>query len=121
MLFSFTTEQVCDELEDVVCRGGCIVDHHGCDYFPERWFDLVVVLQTDNTVLWERLERRGYSERKIQENVECEIMHVVVEEARESYAPEILNTLGSNTPEEMECNVEHIAAWVQAWPDAATK
>ena len=23
-----------------------------------RWFDLVVVLQTDNTVLWERLEKR---------------------------------------------------------------
>jgi len=22
------------------------------------WFDLVVVLQTDNTVLWERLEKR---------------------------------------------------------------
>lgn len=28
---------------------------------------------------------RGYSEKKIQENVECEIMHVVEEEARDSY------------------------------------
>ncbi len=28
--------------------------------FPalRSWFDLVVVLQTDNTVLWERLEKR---------------------------------------------------------------
>lgn len=25
---------------------------------PERWFDLVVVLQADNTILWERLEKR---------------------------------------------------------------
>lgn len=25
---------------------------------PCSWFDLVVVLQTDNTVLWERLEKR---------------------------------------------------------------
>ena len=88
-------------------EGGCLVDYHGCDFFPERsvqcrqavlravglaegpgpgsrqlvavqlpsflnttrvrpraylpacrWFDLVVVLQTDNTVLWERLEKR---------------------------------------------------------------
>jgi len=38
--------------------GGSIVDHHSCDYFPERWFDLVVVLQTDNTVLYQRLEKR---------------------------------------------------------------
>lgn len=28
---------------------------------------------------------RDYSERKLTENVECEIMHVVVEEAHESY------------------------------------
>jgi hypothetical protein len=34
------------------------VDYHSCDFFPERWFDLVVVLQTDNTILYERLEKR---------------------------------------------------------------
>lgn len=45
----------------------------------------MLVLQTDNTVLWKRLEKRGYGRKKIQENVECEIMHVIVEEARESY------------------------------------
>eukprot|EP00959_Pyramimonas_sp_CCMP1952_P248959 5204234-Pyramimonas_sp.AAC.2 len=28
---------------------------------------------------------RGYSEKKLQENMECEIMQVVLEEARESY------------------------------------
>lgn len=50
-----------------------------------RWFDLVVVLQTDNTVLYERLEKRGYAAPKIQENVQCEIMMVLLEEARDSY------------------------------------
>ena len=50
-----------------------------------RWFDLVVVLMTDNTVLYERLEKRGYEEKKISENVQCEIMQVIAEEARESY------------------------------------
>lgn len=52
------TLQVCDALEDIMSAGGTIVDYHGCDFFPERWFDLVVVLQTDNTLLWERLEKR---------------------------------------------------------------
>jgi adenylate kinase len=28
-------------------EGGILVDYHGCDFFPERWFDLVVVLQTE--------------------------------------------------------------------------
>ena len=52
---------------------------------PCRWFDLVVVLMADNTVLYERLEKRGYEQKKISENVQCEIMQVIAEEARESY------------------------------------
>lgn len=50
--------QVCDELEDMMEEGGNIVDYHGCDFFPERWFDCVVVLQTDNSVLYDRLASR---------------------------------------------------------------
>lgn len=50
--------QVCDELEDMMEGGGNIVDYHGCDFFPERWFDRVVVLQTDNSVLHDRLTSR---------------------------------------------------------------
>jgi adenylate kinase len=41
-----------------MARGGNIVDYHSCDFFPERWFDLVIVLQTDNTILYDRLEKR---------------------------------------------------------------
>ena len=37
---------------------GSIVDHHDCELFPERWFDVVFVLRTDNTKLYERLEAR---------------------------------------------------------------
>jgi adenylate kinase len=39
-------------------EGGNVVDFHGCDFFPERWFDLVVVLRTDNSVLYSRLKAR---------------------------------------------------------------
>lgn len=42
--------------------GGVIVDYHGCDFFPERWFQIVFVLRTDNTNLYSRLEGRwGFS------------------------------------------------------------
>ncbi|CAI0542393.1 unnamed protein product [Linum tenue] len=48
---------VCDELEDVMDEGGNIVDYHGCDFFPERWFDRVLVLQVENSVLFDRLTK----------------------------------------------------------------
>lgn len=74
---------VCDELEDLMEEGGNIVDYHGCDFFPERWFDRVVVLQTDNSVLYDRLSTRGYTGSKLSNNIECEIFQVLLEEAKE--------------------------------------
>ncbi|KAJ8414866.1 hypothetical protein AAFF_G00023890 [Aldrovandia affinis] len=54
-------DRVVDELEDRMGDGGTIVDYHGCDFFPERWFNIVFVLRTDNTVLYNRLENRDGS------------------------------------------------------------
>lgn len=102
-------------------EGGNIVDYHGCDFFPEKWFDIVIVLQTDNTVLWERLEKRGYSTKKLQENVQCEIMHVIAEEARESYRTDIVHALQSDTVEQMESNVENLSEWVTSQLKGATQ
>ncbi len=52
-------DQVVDELEPLVeAGGGLILDWHTCDAFPERWIDLVVVLQCNHTQLWDRLETR---------------------------------------------------------------
>ena len=66
-------DKLLDAMEDTMDEGGNLVDYHSCDFFPERWFDLVVVLQCDNTELWKRLEKRGYGEEKIKENVQCEV------------------------------------------------
>jgi adenylate kinase len=45
-------------MEDDVKQGGCIIDWHACDLFPESWIDLVVVLRANNTILYDRLEAR---------------------------------------------------------------
>ncbi|KAL3658905.1 hypothetical protein V7S43_016048 [Phytophthora oleae] len=113
--FILDEDKVCDEMEDMMAEGGKVVDFHTCDFFPERWFDLVVVLRVDNTTLFDRLHKRGYSEKKVAENVECEIMEVVLQEARESYAPEIVQELPSRTVEDMESNIDRVLAWVQHW------
>ena len=57
----------------------------------------------------------GYNALKINENMECEIMQVVLEEARESYAKEIVVELQSDSIEQMEENVSRIKAWKDQW------
>ncbi|KAJ1554780.1 hypothetical protein HK405_004082 [Cladochytrium tenue] len=106
-------DKVCDELEDLMQEGGKIVDHHGCDFFPERWFDLVIVLRANNEVLYTRLAKRGYNQKKITENIDCEIMEVVAGEARESYAEDVVVELRSETLEDMEENVHRIETWIE--------
>ncbi|XP_022679223.1 adenylate kinase isoenzyme 6 homolog isoform X1 [Setaria italica] len=102
---------VCDELEDMMEEGGILVDYHGCDFFPERWFDLVVVLQTDNSILHDRLTSRGYTGSKLSNNIECEIFQVLLEEARESYKEDIVMPLRSDNVEDISRNVGTLTDW----------
>lgn len=112
-------DAIVDYLEEHMKRGGVVLDTHSLiDYFPQRWFDLVVVLEANNTVLYDRLKRRGYAEPKIHENVQCEIMRVVRDEAVESYEEQIVQVLPSNSVEEMESNTERVIAWVQQFMKA---
>ncbi|CAJ2633628.1 unnamed protein product [Trifolium pratense] len=106
---------VCDELEDIMEEGGNIVDYHGCDFFPERWFDCVVVLQTDNSVLYDRLSKRGYKDSKLSNNVECEIFQILLEEAKESYAEDKVVALKSDNIEDISRNVATLTDWIRNW------
>ena len=42
-------------------------------------------------------------------------MQVVLEDAQESYASEIIVELQSETTEDLEANVARIVEWIQAW------
>ncbi|RDB29184.1 Adenylate kinase isoenzyme 6 [Hypsizygus marmoreus] len=113
--YTVDEDKLLDELEPVVAEGGIILDWHTCEIFPERWADLVVVLRCDHTRLWERLEKRGYPLKKIEENNEAEIMQVVLEEARSSYPAEIVVELKSEGTEDLEANVERMVEWITLW------
>lgn len=58
---------------------------------------------------------RGYKGKKLEDNIQCEIFQTILEEARESYKSEIVHELPSNTPEDMEENLEKIIAWLEQW------
>lgn len=95
--------------------GGFIIDWHACDLFPKSWIDLVVVLRTDSTSLYDRLTARNYPNKKLQENLDSEIMEVLLSEARDSYDSEIVVELQSNSTEDIETNVERIESWITEW------
>ena len=144
-----------DELEDTMSTGGNIVEYHGCDFFPERWFDAVFVLRTDNTILYDRLQQRyrcanykfndlvnlthshslslslslslhvssmyrGYSGKKLADNVQCEIFQTILEEARENYSDKIVHELSSNLPEDLERNIDTLCQYVVEWTPSQT-
>lgn len=60
-------------------KGNCILDAH---YSHEVPSDKLVILRTDPGVLRGRLRKKGWPEKKVEENALAEIMDVCVEEAR---------------------------------------
>ncbi|EMG45983.1 HBR1 Adenylate kinase isoenzyme 6 HBR1 [Candida maltosa Xu316] len=108
-------DKLLDTLEPDLEKGGVVLDWHCCDIFPERLIDLVIVLRTDNSKLFDRLKTRNYNDLKLQENLDCEIMEVILQEARDSYIPDIVIELRSDTAEEMDENVDRINSWVVKW------
>ncbi len=96
-------------------KGNLIADYHACDLFPERWFDLILVLRCQTHTLYDRYVGRNYNERKRTQNMECEIMNVILDEARDSYDGNIVVELQSNTVEDMESNVERVMQWYRQW------
>ncbi|KAE9410950.1 P-loop containing nucleoside triphosphate hydrolase protein [Gymnopus androsaceus JB14] len=113
--YTVDEDKLLDELEPIVAEGGVILDWHTCEIFPERWPDLVVVLRCEHSQLWDRLEKRSYPLKKIQENNEAEIMQVVLEEARSSYPEEIVVELKSESTDDLEANVTRIVDWIKSW------
>lgn len=110
--FYMHEDAVLDELEPILADGGIILDHHSCDWYPERWFHIVVVLRTSTEALFDRLESRQYSKQKLDENLQAEIMQVVLEEAVESYPRIKVMELKNDSEQQKELNIRSIS---QAW------
>lgn len=114
-------DKVIDVLDEQMSAGGNIVDSHASEFFPKRWFDIVFVLRANTEHLYDRLLERGYPSKKLQENIQCEIFQMLLEEARDSYDEEIVHELKSNTMEEFEENVKKILEWLKSWQSKNTE
>lgn len=52
---------------------------------------------------------------KLTNNIECEIFQVLLEEAKSSYAEEIVVALRSDSVEDISRNVTTLTDWVNNW------
>uniref|UniRef100_A0A4X2KIH0 Uncharacterized protein n=1 Tax=Vombatus ursinus TaxID=29139 RepID=A0A4X2KIH0_VOMUR len=88
-----------------------------CDSFDEEYEYpiLVFVLQTVNSVLCTRLEKRGYSVKKLQDDIQCEIFQILYEDVMAFYNHEIVHHLPRNVPEELENHLDQIMKRIEQW------
>ncbi|KAK7912380.1 hypothetical protein WMY93_012591 [Mugilogobius chulae] len=90
-------------------------DEYNCPILDEdKVVDELEDKMTDGGVIG-RLPRLGYTGKKLQDNVQCEIFQTILEEALEAYQEEIVHQLPSNTPEDLEQNTEQIVQWTEQW------
>ena len=119
-------DHITSVISDGSGQGGFVIDHHDCALFPERWVDLVVVLRCEDTsVFYERLtsdkkaedgQSRGYTGKKLDENIDAEIFGVIAEEARDAWPSEgAVVELQSVEVEQIEENAERILEWCRMW------
>lgn len=108
-------DELLDRLESQLRKGGCIIDWHCNDIFPERLIDLVVVLRCGTSALYDRLKARNYKDSKIQENIDAEIMSVVLEDALESYDKRIVIELQNDKDTNIQENVDKVKTWIEQW------
>ena len=62
-----------------------IIEGHFGDLVPEKFVRLAIVLRIDPLMLGERLRNRGYSEEKVRENVEAELVDSCLISAVEAF------------------------------------
>ncbi|MHA1670902.1 MAG: adenylate kinase family protein [Promethearchaeota archaeon] len=73
-------EKIVPEIIDLIKKSksqglsNLIIEGHLTDIIPEEFIDLVIVLRCEPEILYRRLKSRGYSEEKIIENVQSEIL-----------------------------------------------
>ena len=99
---------VSNEIEPFINDGGAIIDFHSPGFIPDEWVDLVVLLRCNNTILYDGLKARGYNEKKISENIECEIMEVTADDIKEAFHAEKILELKSEKNEDMEKNLDTV-------------
>lgn len=107
-------DKVIAKLKKKAEKGGLLIEYHSCEFFPKEWFDKVYVIRASISVLHDRLVERDYSDSKRDENMECEIFQVCLEEAYETFGTEIVLELVNDDKKHLKKNIKFIVNDVES-------
>ncbi|EAY14481.1 hypothetical protein TVAG_426750 [Trichomonas vaginalis G3] len=111
-------DEAIKEILDSNPEGGVIFDFHCSDIVMLDDIDYVLVLRTNSDILYKRLQSRGYSESKIQENTECEIFRVVLDEVLEGFeelGEDHIIEIQSDTMEQLDEAVMNVGHLIESY------
>ena len=100
--YSVDVERLNDSLSDME---DCTFEGHLAHFMD---VDMIIVMRCHPDVLADRLRARGYSESKVRENVEAEVLDVILCESVDSGIPTFVVDSTSESPEESASAVEDI-------------
>lgn len=85
-----------------------VIESIHADIFSNDQIDVVFVCRTDNTLLFDRLKERQYSDEKMNNNIQAEIFQVILDEARENFEVGKIVELYNNNPSDLDENIPKI-------------
>ncbi|OII76622.1 adenylate kinase [Cryptosporidium andersoni] len=86
-----------------------ILDFHSVDFLSAEWFDIVICLRVETDVLYDRLKERSYPNKKIKENIECEIFNVIYEDITSKFGEGKIISLSNNNLAQQKRNLIKIS------------
>jgi adenylate kinase len=61
------------------------------------------------------LQKRNYSEKKIDQNIQSEIFQICLDEARETFDENLVHEITNETEEDFKKNVDNLLNWIDQW------
>jgi adenylate kinase len=90
------------ELVKMIKKGGdFVIDSHMSHSVPSKYVDLCVVTKCELKELKKRLEKKGYKEPKVRENMDAEIFDICLNEAEEAGHKLLIVETSDKKPKEL--------------------
>ncbi len=61
------------------------------------------------------MQKRNYSEKKIDQNIQSEIFQICLDEARETFDENLVHEITNETEEDFKKNVDNLLNWIDQW------
>jgi adenylate kinase len=95
---------------------GLIIDYHSAGIVPDSdHIHGIFVIRCSNDKLYDRLKKRNYSDKKIEQNIQSEIFQVCLDDARETFDESLIHEIINETEDDFKKNIENLSNWINQW------